>query len=90
LAFLKFALVFLIIYVALRLVFRFVGKAILAWLGKKLLQRVQRSFESRTGFSGNDPFEAPPEQAAQEQKQQSSQPLEKKTVGEYIDFEEID
>lgn len=88
--FLKFILVILITFVAIRLIFRVFGKAILAWLGKKLLQRVQRGFESRAGFSGNNPSEAASQQAAQEQKRQSSQPREKKTVGEYIDFEEID
>ncbi|MDP5077316.1 MAG: DUF4834 family protein [Nonlabens sp.] len=87
--FLKFILTVLIIYVTIRLVWRFFGKAILAWMGKKAMQRVQRSFESRMGANGN-PFGNTQQQQTQQSSKKSSQPLEKKTVGEYIDFEEID
>lgn len=86
--FLKFILVVLIIYVSFRLIFKYFGKAILAWLGKKAMQRVQRSFEARAGFNPNDMFNQG--KAQKNNSQKSSQPLEKKTVGEYIDFEEID
>lgn len=88
--FLKILLVFLIIYVTIRLVWRFFGKLILAWLGKKAMERVQRSFQQQTGFnSTNNPF-SKNQTSDQSPDKTFSQPREKKKVGEYVDFEEID
>ncbi len=89
---LQFILIVLVIYVVVRLVWRAYGKQILSWMGRKAMQRVQKSFEQRMGgqpgydgdFSGN----------THKQKKNSSSTKqtfrEKKKVGEYVDFEEID
>lgn len=65
---------------------------ILKWLGMKAMQRVQKSFEKRAGFQpGQNPFNN--STADSSRKASTSAPLksnEKKKVGEYIDFEEID
>ncbi|PZX37805.1 protein of unknown function (DUF4834) [Nonlabens dokdonensis] len=65
---------------------------ILKWLGMKAMQRVQKSFEKRAGFqSGQNPFNNSTTDSSR--KVSTSAPLksnEKKKVGEYIDFEEID
>ncbi len=65
---------------------------ILKWLGMKAMQRVQKSFEKRAGFQpGQNPFDNTTTNSSR--KTPSSRPLksnEKKKVGEYIDFEEID
>lgn len=58
----------------------------------KAMQRVQKSFEKRAGFQpGQNPFDKTTTNSSR--KRPSSRPLksnEKKKVGEYIDFEEID
>ncbi len=75
--------------VGLRLLWKAFGKQILRWLGMKAIQRVQKSFEKRTGFSGfSDQGQA--SSSAEPAPRMKSRPREKKKVGEYIDFEEID
>ena len=70
------------------MIWKYFGKMILKWLGMKAMQRVQKSFEKRAGFQpGQNPFHNT------SRKSTKSAPLksnEKKKVGEYIDFEEID
>lgn len=87
--FLQTVLIILIVLVTIRLLWKAFGKTVLKWLGMKAMQRVQKSFEKRTGFhTGESPF-----QNQQAESAKTSTPLksnEKKKVGEYIDFEEID
>lgn len=64
------------------------GKQILKWLGMKALQRVQKSFEGKMGANSR-----PDEPSSTTHKKSSiNNPdfREKKKVGEYVDFEEID
>lgn len=78
----------LVVYVSFRLVFKYFGKSIISWLGKKAMQRVSRSFEKRHGMHTDD-FNQPNGQPFPKDKK-VNKPTEKKVVGEYIDFEEID
>ncbi len=75
------------VYLAIRLIVRIYGKSILQWAGKKAMQRVQKQFEQRqnqsstreeTQVNKGTPFS------------NSKQTKSKKTVGEYVDYEEID
>ncbi|MEN8816393.1 MAG: DUF4834 family protein [Nonlabens sp.] len=90
--FLQTLLIILIIIVTIRLLWRYFGKAILKWLGMKAMQRVQKSFEKRAGFQGQqNPFQNP--NAGSKSSSKENAPFksnENKKVGEYIDFEEID
>ncbi|MGJ8684365.1 MAG: DUF4834 family protein [Nonlabens sp.] len=78
----------LVFYVSFRLIFKHFGKSIMAWLGKKAMQRMARSFEKRSGMNMSD-FNQPGQSSSQSSKK-VNKPTEKKVVGEYIDFEEID
>ncbi|MEO9952186.1 DUF4834 family protein [Nonlabens sp.] len=87
--FLQTVLIILIVLVAVRLLWRAFGKTVLKWLGMKAMQRVQKSFEKRTGFNtGENPFQN--QQAKSTKTTTSFKSNENKKVGEYIDFEEID
>ena len=87
--FLQTVLIILIVLVAIRLLWKTFGKTVLKWLGMKAMQRVQKSFEKRTGFNtGQNPFQT--QQSTSTQKSTPLKSNEKKKVGEYIDFEEID
>jgi len=92
LKFLQTLLIILVIIVSIRLIWKYFGKMILKWLGMKAMQRVQKSFEKRAGFQpGQNPFQNTTTNTSR--KSPKSAPLksnEKKKVGEYIDFEEID
>lgn len=90
--FLQTLLILLIVFVSIRLIWKYFGKMILKWLGMKAMQQVQKSFEKRAGFqSGQNPFQNNTERPKSTSRQKA--PLksnENKKVGEYIDFEEID
>jgi Sec-independent protein translocase protein TatA len=92
LEFLQTLLIILLVLVGTRLLWKAFGKMFLKWLGMKALQRVQNSFEKRAGSQeGQNPFQNT--SSRQSTNAKSSTPLksnEKKKVGEYIDFEEID
>jgi hypothetical protein len=92
LEFLQTLLIILLVLVGTRLLWKAFGKTFIKWLGMKALQRVQKSFEKRAGFQeGQSPFQNGGR--GQSTSAKSSAPLksnEKKKVGEYIDFEEID
>ena len=60
----------------------------MAWLGKKAVQRMARSFEKRSGMNMGD-FNKQSEQSSSNPKKVNKS-TEKKVVGEYVDFEEID
>ena len=67
------------------------GKSILKWAGKKAMQRVQKQFDQRQSSAragstkvGETEIKSTPSSRS------TSQPRSKKTVGEYVDYEEID
>jgi hypothetical protein len=92
LEFLQTLLIILLVLVGTRLLWKSFGKMFIKWVGMKALQRVQNSFERRAGFrEEQNPFQNTNSKKSTSAK--SSTPLksnEKKKVGEYIDFEEID
>jgi hypothetical protein len=92
LEFLETLLIILITVVSIRVLWRYFGKTIIKWLGMKALQRIQKGFEKRAGFKeGQNPFQNSEKRAPEEST--DTAPLksnQKKKVGEYIDFEEID
>jgi len=88
LKFLQALLIVLVVYVTLRLIFKYYGKSILAWLGKKAMQRMARSFEKRSGMNMSDIKNSQTNRTSNHKK--VNKPTEKKVVGEYVDFEEID
>lgn len=92
LKFLQTLLIILIIVVTIRLLWRYFGKAILKWLGMKALQRIQKSFEKRTGFEqGQNPFSNAAYNSTKKAKENAPlQSNKNKKAGEYVDFEEID
>ncbi|MGB5980559.1 MAG: DUF4834 family protein [Nonlabens sp.] len=87
--FLQTLLIILIIYVIVRLIRKTFGSQIMRWMGKKAMQRVQKSFEDHMNAN----------ESAQNRETSYKKPnrgsktnefREKKKVGEYVDFEEID
>jgi UPF0716 family protein affecting phage T7 exclusion len=80
------------IYIALRLIARFYGKSIIQWAGRKAMQRVQKQFEQRTGTRSSNTDLNDGETQVQTPRANEEKPTKskKKTVGEYIDYEEID
>lgn len=86
--FLEVLLIILIFFVLLRLIFKFFGASIMRWLGRKALERMSKSFEKRSGMNFND-FNNAQEPESRTHKKVNN-PTEKKVVGEYVDFEEID
>lgn len=88
LKFLQTLLIILVVFVSIRLLWRIFGRQLLKWLGMKALQRVQKSFNSQMG-GRNRPQE--PSNTTSRAPIVNNKPLrEKKKVGEYVDFEEID
>ncbi len=59
----------------------------MAWLGKKAMQQMGKRMERSAGFN---PFQSQQTESEKASKQTSEKPKEKKVVGEYVDFEEID
>jgi len=59
----------------------------MAWLGKKAMQQMGKRMERSAGFN---PFESQEKSNESASKSASKNPKEKKVVGEYVDFEEID
>ncbi|PQJ32938.1 hypothetical protein BST92_13840 [Nonlabens arenilitoris] len=85
---LQVILIVLVIYVSVRLILKYYGASILKWLGKKAMQRMSRSFEKRSGMNTDDLFNQ--SQGPRSSQKKVNKPKENKTVGEYVDFEEID
>ncbi|PRP66590.1 DUF4834 family protein [Nonlabens agnitus] len=80
------------VYLAVRLIVRMYGKSILKWAGKKAMDRVQRQFEQRQNDSSYQNTAKEGETIINNSNSTSrthTQPS-KKTVGEYVDYEEID
>lgn len=87
--FLQTLLIILVVYVSVRLLWRAFGKQILAWMGKKAMEKVQKSFESRMQGS-QDQAQDPTFRNTTITSKGKPNFTEKKKVGEYVDFEEID
>ncbi len=85
-------LVILLVVVSIRMIWRYFGKMILKWLGMKMMQKVQKSFEKQAGYQdGQDPFVKTKRNTSSTFKSTSTFKSSKnKNEGEYIDFEEID
>ncbi len=75
----------------MRLLLKYYGKSILRWAGKKAMQRVQKQFTQRPG-TGQENTVSEGETQVRQNPQATAQPKGKanKTVGEYVDYEEID
>ena len=78
------------VYLAVRLIVRMYGKSILKWAGKKAMQRVQKQFEQRQNQSSNSSKVGETEINRNSKSSTNGNPSSKKTVGEYVDYEEID
>lgn len=86
--FLTILFIILCIYVAIRLVFKYYGRHIMQWLGKKAMQQMGKRMQKSGAF---DPFDTSSQaQKAPANSSQDRKKQQKKVVGEYIDFEEID
>lgn len=59
----------------------------MAWLGKKAMKQMGKRMQRSAGFN---PFESQQQSSENSSKSGSKKPKEKKVVGEYVDFEEID
>ena len=82
---LKTLLIVLLVYWAIRLLWRVLAPFVLRWLGRRMERAVQRAFQENTmqesPGSDHNPYSA----TSQKKKQSTKEP-----VGEYIDYEEID
>jgi hypothetical protein len=79
------------VYLAVRLLLKYYGKSIVSWAGRKAMQRVQKQFEQR-----QNPTDSSSINEGETQIRPKGSPSTKsrknpnKTVGEYVDYEEID
>ena len=79
------------VYLTVRLIVRIYGKSILKWAGKKAMNRVQRQFEQRqNGSQRNTVNEGETIINDTSSTSSANSQSSKKTVGEYVDYEEID
>jgi hypothetical protein len=85
-SFLKTILVILLVYLALKFLLRLLGPYIMRFIAKKAAQRFENTF-------GQNPFQQTQKQDKEEITIDGSSkktPTDGKTVGEYIDFEDVD
>lgn len=75
------------VYLAVRLIVRVYGKSILKWAGRKAMQRVQKQFEQRQNSTSTAEESILNKRFRAKNNEPSNS---KKTVGEYVDYEEID
>lgn len=59
----------------------------MSWLGKKAMQQMGKRMERSAGFN---PFESNNTTSGKKAETKPKNPKQKKVVGEYVDFEEID
>ncbi|WP_194850439.1 DUF4834 family protein [Nonlabens antarcticus] len=79
------------VYLAVRLILKHYGKSILSWAGKKAMQRVQKQFNQRqTPADGSTIKDGETELKSKRSHSSPSGKNPNKTVGEYVDYEEID
>jgi hypothetical protein len=84
--FLKTILIILLVYYGLKFLIKLLMPYFMRYLAKKAGQRFESAF-------GANPFQTPHPKEEGEislDKMPSSQPKSKSTVGEYVDYEEID
>lgn len=79
------------VYLAMRWIVRMYGKSILKWAGNKAMERVKKNFEQRQNASAG-PTVKNGETVINDvnTKEKSHTSSSNKTVGEYVDYEEID
>jgi len=85
-AFLKTLLIILLVYFGLKFLFKLVAPYLMRYLAKKTAQK----FESAFGQSPFDQQHADPEGSVTIEGVPSTKSKSKSTVGEYVDYEEID
>lgn len=85
-SFLKTLLIVLLVYFALRFLFRLFGPYLMGLLAKRVARRFQNAFEQ----AGFDPNMGNPDPGPQKSAKRDTTKTNGKVVGEYIDFEEID
>lgn len=79
------------VYLAVRLLLKYYGKSIVSWAGRKAMQRVQKQFEQRQNRAdGSTINEGETEINSKGSPSFQSGKNPNKTVGEYVDYEEID
>ena len=84
--FLKTILILLLVYFGLKFLFQLAKPYLLRYLTKKVNQRFENAF-------GQNPFQTQTTQAEYANPTNTktqSNPISKKKVGEYVDFEELD
>ncbi len=78
------------VYLAVRLIVRIYGKSILQWAGKKALERVQKQFDQRNEANYHKPNNGETQVEYQNTGPARKKSNTNKSVGEYVDYEEID
>ena len=82
---LKTLLIVLLVYWAIRLLWRVLAPFVLRWLGRRMERAVQRAFQENTMQESRGSDHNPYSATSQKKNQSTKEP-----VGEYIDYEEID
>lgn len=85
--FLKTLLIILLVYFGLKIVFRFLAPFIMRYIAKKAGQKMEQAFKSQYGFEHSNDRTSSNSNGHQKLKKN---PVSKKPVGEYVDYEEID
>lgn len=79
------------VYLAVRLLLKYYGKSFVRWAGRKAMQRVQKQFEKRQNPTDTSSInEVETEIKSKETPSGKSGKNPNKTLGEYVDYEEID
>jgi len=79
------------VYLGVRLLFKYYGKSIISWAGRKAMQRVQKQFQQRQNAANDTTInDGQTEVNRPSSRSATAEKNPKKTVGEYIDYEEID
>ncbi|AZQ44237.1 DUF4834 family protein [Nonlabens ponticola] len=88
---LQAVLIILLVYMTVRIVVKYFGKSILRWAGAKAMERVQRNFNQENSTSAKRSTVAEGEvKVERKSTTQRARSNPNKTVGEYVDYEEID
>ena len=86
-SFLETILIILLVYYALKIILKFSKPYLMRYVAKKANERFGQAF-------GNDPFNAPNQKGNKDEviidNSKAKAKTSKSTVGEYVDFEEIE
>jgi len=83
----KIILIILLVYFGLKIIFKWFGPIILKYFMKKMGEKAFKNFNQATGFQTKDDSRKSEKTI---HKKSSNQKKEKKEVGEYIEYEEIE